>query len=220
MKVIASRFECCGRAERHRSRHVHRDHHVHLALGVRVAHERRAHPRRHVPVDAPDVVARPVGLVLVEVEAGAAQRALVGADALVADLPAGRDLDVAQLPHHVLGDHGIGTAVSSSCEDGVGVHVLRLRAHRPRDAVARRVAEDLLHVFRQHPGPAVQERGDPAQRQQVLVGARRDAELQHLAQIGAADAARIARRAAEPDDVLEDLGVDVDRRVDELAQHA
>ena len=44
-------------------------------------------------------------------------------------------------------------------------------------------------------------------------------ELQHLAQIRPADAARIARRAPEPDDVLEDLGVDVDRRVDELAQH-
>ena len=30
---------------------------------------------------------------------------------------------------------------------------------------------------------------------------------------------RIARRAPEPHDVLEDLVVDVDRRVDELAQH-
>src|SRR5688572_22600190 len=79
-----------------------------------MAHERRVHAGRHVPVDPADVVAGPVRLVLVEIEAGAAQRALVRPDALVADLPPGRDLDIAQLLHHALGDHGIGTAVSRS----------------------------------------------------------------------------------------------------------
>src|SRR4051794_37327482 len=70
-----------------------------------MADERRTHPRRHVPVDPPHVVSRPVGLMLVEVEAGTAQRALVGADALIADLAGGRHLDVAQLAHDVLWDH-------------------------------------------------------------------------------------------------------------------
>src|SRR5437868_7494767 len=37
-------------------------------------------------------------------------------------------------------------------EDGVGVHVLGLRAHRPGDAMTRRVAEDLLDVVLQRPG--------------------------------------------------------------------
>src|SRR6185295_5481443 len=101
-------------AEAHRARQIHCDHDVHLALGVSMPHERRVHPRGHVPVDPPDVVPRAIHLVLVEVEAGAAHRALVGADALVADLPRGLELDVAELLHDVFGDHGIGTAASSS----------------------------------------------------------------------------------------------------------
>src|SRR5262249_46230202 len=70
--------------------------------------------RGHVPVDPPHIVAVPVGLVLVEVEAGAALRARVRTDAQVADALPRVHLDVAQLPHDVLGDHGIGTASSSS----------------------------------------------------------------------------------------------------------
>src|SRR5262249_20257234 len=76
--------------------------------------ERRAEPRGDVPVDPADVVPRAVRLVLVEVEPRAAQRALVRADALIADLLLGEDLDVPELLHHVLRDHGIGTAGSRS----------------------------------------------------------------------------------------------------------
>ena len=79
-----------------------------------VPHVRRVHPRGDVPIDPPYIVTLPVRLVLVEVEAGAAQRARVGADAEIADPLGGVHLDVAQLAHHVLGNHGIGTARSSS----------------------------------------------------------------------------------------------------------
>src|SRR5262249_51150320 len=72
------------------------------------------HPRRDVPVDAAHVVAGPIRLMLVEVEAGTAQRAGVGADPQVADLLRRIDLDVAQLAHHRRGNHGIGTACRSS----------------------------------------------------------------------------------------------------------
>ena len=172
-------------AERHRARHVHHDHDVHLAFGVRVAHERRAHASRHVPVDAADVVARPVRLVLVEVEARAAQRALVGADALVADLAPRRHLDVAQLAHHVLGDHGIGTAAAAPAGS-------RRRGRSPAwartvRAMRCRVASEKISFTssRQHIGAAVQERVDAAQRQQVLVRTRRNAEQQQLLEIAA-----------------------------------
>ena len=103
------------RAELHRSRQVHRDDDVQLALGVGVAHVRRVEARRDVPVDTPHVVAGPVRQMLVEIEARAAQRARVRADAEVADLLRGVELDVAQLAHDVLGDHGIRTALSRSC---------------------------------------------------------------------------------------------------------
>src|SRR5215203_1839554 len=95
-------------------------------------------------------------------------------------------------------------------QDLVGVHVFRLGANGPRDPMPRRVAEDLLDVLRQRPRPAVQERGHTGQSQQVLVGARRDAEREQLAQIGTADASRIAGRTPETDDVFEDLRIDVD----------
>src|SRR5438876_645697 len=73
-----------------------------------------AQPRRHIPVDPPHVVSLPVWLVLVEVEPRPTLWTGVRADPQVADALRGVHLDVAQLPHDVLGDHGIGTARSSS----------------------------------------------------------------------------------------------------------
>src|SRR5215208_336112 len=48
-------------------------------------------------------------------------------------------------------------------QDFVGVHVLGLGPHRPGDAMAGRVAEDLFDILRQRPRTPVQERGHARQ---------------------------------------------------------
>ena len=195
----------------HRARHVHRDHHVQLALGVRVAHERRIHPRRHVPVDAPDVVARAVGLVLVEVEARAAQRALIRADPLVADLlrrctPRCSGARASRAPG-IMGWPPPAAAPSGSRRRSTFSACARtVRAMRWR-AVSQKISLTSSGstyvrpcrnaVTRASASRCWYERGDMPSSSSSFRSPR-------------PTSSGVARRAAEPDDVFEDLVVDVD----------
>src|SRR5215211_5847268 len=74
----------------------------------------RSHPGGHVPVDPANVISGPILLMLVEIEARPAQRTLVRANPLIADLLPRIELDVAKLAPDVLRHHGMGTALSNS----------------------------------------------------------------------------------------------------------
>ena len=100
--------------------------------------------------------------------------------------------------------HGIGTAPSSSWRIVVGVDVLGLGADAPRDAVPRGVAEDLLHVLRQHVGAAVQERRDPASASRCWYERGEMPSFSSSLRSARPTLAGLSRRASEADDVFED----------------
>jgi len=86
------------RAELLRARHVHDQQQREVALLHELLHVRRAHARRHVPVDRAHLVAGGVLAHLRELHAAALEHGVVGAaDPGLEDHP-GPDLDAADLP--------------------------------------------------------------------------------------------------------------------------
>ena len=118
-------FALIDRSEPRRCGDVDRQQDVELAVLAELLDERRAHPRRDVPVDAADVIARLVLAHLFELEPRPTEDASVRPEQRFVGEDARLDLDLADAPEHVrwkglIALHGVVSACRRDHGQGSG----------------------------------------------------------------------------------------------------
>jgi len=101
------------RAERGAAAEVHGQEHRQLPLLDIPLDERPSHPRRHVPVDAADVVSRLVFAYFLEGDTRAFENAVVLAAQEVFHGPSGTDMKTAQAHQQLAGEHALMLATTA-----------------------------------------------------------------------------------------------------------
>ena len=106
ISAASSRLDCARGAEKPGAAHVHHQHEGQLAFLDELLDKRMVHPRRHVPIDGADFVARLVFAHLLEIHPLALEDAMVLAAQRLGHQPGGAQLDLPDFFENLARDHG------------------------------------------------------------------------------------------------------------------